>query len=115
MGSVIDIDKLIDSQDSDMLDTPGDFPDAVIMISLGAGKYAAVNATTNGPDPMDVNIIVVFANDNEAEIWEQKWQATGDRVTKKFTEARDIAIRKPNVYGLGLQVNANTAAIHWVR
>jgi hypothetical protein len=115
MSSVIVIDKLIDSQDSDMLDTPGDFPDAVIMISLGAGKYAAVNATTAGPDPMEVNIIAVFANDNEAEIWEQKWKLTGERVNKKFNEARDIAVSKPNVYGLGLQVNANTATIHWVR
>ena len=115
MSSVIDIDKLIGTQDNDVLDTPGDFPDAVIMISLGAGKYAGVNATTNGPEPMEVNVLVVFANDNEAEIWENKWGLTGERINKKFNEARDVAIAKPNVYGLGLQVNANTAAIHWVR
>lgn len=115
MSSVIDIDKLIDSKDSDVLNTPGDFPDAVIMISLGGGKYAGMNATTNDPEPMEVNVLAVFANDKEAEIWEKKWQLTGERVNKKFNEARDIAISKPNVYGLGLQVNANTAVIHWVR
>lgn len=115
MSSVIDTEKLIDTQDSDIIDTPSDFPDAVIMISLGAGKYAAVNATTPALDPMDVNVIAVFANDKEAEAWEQKWKLTGERVNKKFNEARDIAVSKPNVYGLGLQVNANTAVIHWVR
>jgi hypothetical protein len=62
-----------------------------------------------------VAVLAVFANDNEAEIWEQKWKLTGERVNKKFNEARDIAVSKPNVYGLGLQVNANTATIHWVR
>lgn len=115
MSSIIDIENLISTQDNGALDNPGDFPDAVIMISLGAGKYAAVNATTSGPDPMDVNVLAVFANDTEAEIWENKWQLTGERVNKKFNEARDIAISKPSIYGLGLQVNANTATIHWVR
>lgn len=115
MSPVIDIEKLIGTEDNELLDTPSDFPDAVIMISLGNGKYAAVNATTPAPDPMDVNIIAVFANENEAEIWEQKWGLTGERVNKKFNEARDIAVSKPSVFGLGLQVNANTVAIHWVR
>lgn len=115
MSSVIDIDKLMGTQDNDTLDTPGNFPDAVTMISLGGGRYAAVNTTTTGVDTMEVNLLVVFANDKEADIWEQKWQLTGERVSKKFNEARNIAIKNPTIHGLGLQVNANTAVIHWVR
>jgi len=115
MNNVLNIDVLIGTQDDEMLDIPSDFPDAVIMISLGGNMYAGVNSATTGQDTMEVNLLAVFANDKEAEIWENQWQLTGERVTKEFHEARDIAISKPNVHGLGLQVNGNTSVIHWVR
>lgn len=111
----IELEDLLGNQPDDVLGAPGDFPNALIMISLGGGKYAANNATTPGPDPMDVNILVVFTTEEEAEKWEAKWKLTGEHVSKNFEEARAIALSKSNVFGLGLQINANTAIIHWVR
>lgn len=91
------------------------FPDAVIMITLGGGKFAAVNVTTAGPDPMTVGALVCFATEKEVDIWEAKWKLTGTKINKSFQEAREIAISKPSIHGLALVENAETKHIHWVR
>lgn len=104
-----------DTRDDDLLGGDDSFPDAVVMISLGGGKFAAVNATTAGPDPMTVGLLTTFASEQEAEKWESVYGLTGERVTKSFQEAREIAAGKPSVYGLALQQDARTVAIHWVR
>jgi hypothetical protein len=104
-----------DTRDDDLLGGDDAFPDAVVMISLGGGKFAAVNATTTGPDPMTVGLLAVFASEKEAEKWEAVYNLTGERVTKTFQEARELAVSKPSIYGLGLQQEARTVAIHWVR
>lgn len=104
----------LDTQDKDTLGNDPSFPDAVIMLSLGGGKYAAVNTTTPGPDPMTVGLLVCFATEKEAETWEAQYM-TGDKVTKEFQEAREIAVSKSNIYGLALTEAARTVAIHWVR
>jgi len=102
------------TDDKDEIGNDPIFPDAVIMLSLGGGKYCAVNCTTTGPDPMTVGCLVCFANEKEAEIWEEKYMS-GEKVNKEFQEARKIAIDKPNIAGLALQKNATTVNIHWVR
>jgi len=104
----------INTQDKDTLGNDPSFPDAVIMLSLGGGKYAAVNTTTPGPDPMTVGLLVCFANEKEAELWESAYMS-GEKVSKEFQEARDIAVSKSNIYGLALTQAARTVAIHWVR
>jgi hypothetical protein len=115
MNPVLELENLMQTENTLEMENPSDFPDAVLMISLGSDKYAAINTTTPGADPMEVNLLVVFPNDEEADVWEKTWKLTGTRVSKKFNEARDIAVSKPNVAGLGLQINARTASIHWVR
>lgn len=105
----------LETDDKNELGNDPNFPDAVIMIDLGGNKFAAVNITTTGPDPMTVSGLVCFANDKEAELWESKWKLTGNRVSKSFQEARELAISKSNIHGLALQQNAETAHIHWVR
>lgn len=102
------------TDDDDILDDGSNFPDAVIMISLGGGRYGAMHVTTTGPDPMTVNVLVCFATEAEAEIWETA-NMSGEQVNKDFKEARDIAISKPNISGLALMVNAIPRSIHWVR
>jgi hypothetical protein len=104
----------IGTDDKDRLGGDSSFPDAVIVIELGGGRYGAVNASTPAPDVMTVGLIACFATEKEAEIWEEKY-FSGNKVSKTFEEAREIATSKPNIYGLALQRNANTAAIHWVR
>jgi hypothetical protein len=84
------------------------------MLFLGNDKYAAVNTVTTGPDPMTVNCLVCFASEKEVEVWEAKYM-TGEQVTKSFQEARELAISKPTIHGLALQVNGETRHIHWVR
>ena len=115
MSVIADIDSIIDTEDQDLLGTPDDFPEALIMISLGNNRYAAVNATTPGPDPMVVNVLAVFASEQQASMWEQIWKLSGEHVNKQFQEARDIARSKPDIWGLGLQINGNTGKIHWIK
>lgn len=102
------------TDDKDELGNDSNFPDAVIMLFLGNDKYAAVNTVTTGPDPMTVNCLVCFASEKEVEVWEAKYM-TGEQVTKSFQEARELAISKPTIHGLALQVNGETRHIHWVR
>ena len=101
------------SDENDLGNDP-DFPDAVIMLSLGGGKFCAINATTTGPDPMTVNFLVCFATDKEADNWESV-HMKGEHVNKEFQEARQIAVSKPNIYGLALIVSGQIKHIHWVR
>jgi hypothetical protein len=103
------------TRDDDILGGDDSFPSAVVMISLGGGKYAAVNTTTTGPDPMTVGLIAVFPSEEEAEFWGETFGLKGDLVTKSFEEAREIAVSKPTIHGLGLQYQARTVTIHWVR
>jgi hypothetical protein len=104
----------LDTSDKDELGNDPNFPDAVIMIGLGGGKYCAINLTTSGPDPMTVNFLVCFATDKEAEIWESS-HMTGEHVNKEFQEAREIAVSKSNIHGLALIVGGQARHIHWVR
>jgi len=114
--SVIDeIDSGIDTKDQELLAIQNNFPEDLILISLGNNRYAAVNSTTPGSDPMVANLIAVFANKEQAEIWEKIWNLSGEHVDKKFSEAREIACSKPNIWGLGLQVNGQTHDIHWIK
>jgi hypothetical protein len=112
---LLDPEKLFSTDDNDELGGDDSFPDAVIMIELGSGRYAAVNATTKGPDPMTVGLLATFPTEEEADIWEKKYLLSGNRVNKSFQEAREIAIGKPAIHGLALQTAAHTVAIHWVR
>jgi hypothetical protein len=110
-----DILSDLDIETNDVLGGDESFPDAVVMISLGGGRFAAVNATTPEPDPMTVGLLATFASEQEAEAWGANYDLTGDLVTKTFEEAREIAVSKPSVHGLGLQQGERTVAIHWVR
>lgn len=104
----------LDTDDKDVLGNDSNFPDAVILIGVGGGRYAAVNCTTDGPDPMTVALLVCFATEKEAEIWEAIY-FDGEKVNKEFQEARDIALSKSNIYGLALQEAGVTKHIHWVK
>lgn len=117
LPGIIDAPKFfddLDTSDKDVLGNDPNFPDAVIMISLGGGKFAAVNVTTPGPDPMTVGCIACFASEKEAEIWEALY-FTGEKVSKDFQEAREIALGKSNIHGLALQKGGISVHIHWVR
>ena len=117
MTQVIDRPKFfedLDTSDKSELGNDPNFPDAVVMLSLGGGRYAAINMTTSGPDPMTVNFLVCFTTDKEAEIWEAA-HMTGEHVNKEFQEAREIAVSKPNIHGLALQVGGVSRHVHWVR
>jgi hypothetical protein len=93
------------------------FPHAVIVLALGNARYAAVNATTSGPDPMTVGLIACFKTEEDCTAFEYRYNLTGDPESKTFPEARDIALAKAdqNIYGLGLQGQNGTEIIHWVR
>lgn len=113
--SIIDAAPKFFTDDNEEIGNDNSFPAAVVMINLGGGKYAAINLTTSDPvDPMTVNFLVCFATEDEASLWEIA-HFTGDKVTKEFQEARDIAVSKENIHGLALMQNSTAVNIHWVR
>lgn len=109
------LDQITDDQ-SELLDDSG-FPEGLILLSLGGNRYAAVNATTSGPDPMTVGLIACFRSDDDCTAFEYRYGLEGEHVSKTFPEAREIALSKgdQNIYGLGLQSQNGTEIIHWVR
>lgn len=114
MPETLEIPGLKFEDESQLADDSG-FPTSVILIALGGGRYAAVNATTPGPDPMTVGLLATFADETQVTLWQEAWGLTGDLETMEFERAREIALSKPSIYGLGLQVQGQTAHIHWVR
>ena len=90
------------------------FPESVIMIHLGAGRYAAYHFTTQGSDPMEVDCLVCFKSSDQASFWEAAY-GKGEQVTKTFDEAREIDINKPKIHGLALIEDLKVFDIHFVR
>lgn len=94
------------------------FPEDVFMVKYG-DKYAAVNATTKGPDPITVNALCVMATDRQAQLYMDTYMdqvpVGGKIISVKFEEAREIAMSKrPNVKALSLWENGGTKHLHWV-
>jgi hypothetical protein len=115
MGPNLIMDTILDKQLDEILVNDSGFPDSIMMIGLGNGKYAAINATTPPPDPMTVGLLAVFASEEEISKFNAIYDLGGDNVTKKFEEAREIALSKTAIHGLALQENGKTIMIHWVR
>ncbi len=104
-------------QDKSLLGNDESFPDSVIMIHVQDGQYAAANLTTNPPDPMTVNFLLCFATEEKANEWKQAFFSghNTENQTKEFQEARDIAVKKPNISGLLLWQSETEQRLHWVR
>lgn len=117
MPTVIDpLEKLLEGEGTeDIFDDLG-FPENVILIHLGAERYAAINVT---PDPQrepnwTVNALAAFIDMEEATIFEMAHGLKGERVHKTFREAREIAAGKPNIQAIAIQRNGTTFQLHYV-
>lgn len=102
-------------EESAPLSSETGFPESLILFAVGGGLYGAVNATTVGPDPMEANLLAVFEEMESFEIFKTASGMEGRPERKTFEEARNIALSKPGIHGLGLQRRGSTVAIHWIR
>lgn len=97
-----------------MLEGYGGFPDKVFLIDCGGGRFAANNATL--PDGQTVDGLATFPDADEATTYMGLLAGlSGEIVSKKFEEARQIAIGKPRLMCLFLFVAGRIADVHWVR
>jgi hypothetical protein len=117
MHTTIDpLEKLLEGTGTeDVLDDLG-FPESLILIHLGAERYAAVNVT---PDPQrepgwTINALAAFIDMEEATIFEMKHKLKGERINKTFREAREIAVSKENIQAIAIQRNGTTFQLHYV-
>ena len=105
---------LITSLEQDMLGAFGNFPDNLLLISMGGDKYAANNATL--PDGQSVNGLACFPTPDDAITYSGLLQGLdGEFVKKTFAEAREIAQSKPVLDALFLFVDGKIVEVHFVR
>ena len=92
----------------------GGFPNALYLISVGSGKYAANNATL--PDGQNLNGLAAFPDADEATTYMSLLAGlNGDIVSKSFEEAREIAKSKPVLSCIFLFVAGKIVDVHYVR
>lgn len=92
------------------------WPSSISMIYLGNSKYAAVNVgNVNGQDGVEGNFLACFESQEDVTAFEAKYHFGGQVVQKSFSDAREIAVSKPNIHGLSLQRDAMSAQLHWVK
>jgi len=99
------------------LDSLSGFKNGVCMIDCGDGKYACNNATTPGPDPMTVDGIACFPDEEEATVYmaTPKYGLRGTVVRKTLEEARAIAVSKPAIQALLFMEGSKVKEIMYVR
>src|SRR5580658_10354650 len=74
----------------------GGFPDKLYLISVGAGTYAANNASL--PDGQTLEGLATFPDPDEATTYMGLLAGlSGEIVSKSFQEAREIAQSKPKL------------------
>lgn len=92
----------------------GGFPDKIYLISVGADKYAANNATL--PDGGNINGLACFPDPDEATTYMGLLAGlSGEIVSKSFEEAREIAKSKPVLSALFLFSAGRIVEVHYVR
>jgi hypothetical protein len=105
---------LITSLEDDLLGAFGNFPDSLLLIALGNGKYAANQADT--PDGQKINGLACFPNVEEAISYTNDLKGlNGEFERKSFAEAREIAQSKPILHAMFLFVEQKIVEIHFVR
>jgi hypothetical protein len=92
----------------------GGFPDKLFLISVGADRYACNNATL--PDGQVVDGLATFPDPDEATTYMGLLAGlSGEIVSKKFEEAREIAKSKPKLSCVLLFVGGKIVEVHYVR
>lgn len=106
--------NVIDKPQIDDLQIDG-FADTLYVVSLGEGKYLAVNATTVGPDPMQFNALCVFEKPMDVAISLDVFNMKGEQQLKTLEECVEIVKSKDNLQGLALQELGKTKLVHWLK
>lgn len=93
----------------------GAFPENILLISIGGGKYAC-NCGHSIPDKMPVDGLACFPTQEDATIYMSLPAGlSGETVPKTFNEAREIAKSKPHLNCLMLFVEGKIRALHWLK
>lgn len=95
-------------------------PSKIILIRvsiIGDNTLYAVVNTTVGPssDRMILDLLACFESIEETEIFKEMYSMEGDPIEYTLDEARQIAISKPKLHGLGIQREGKTADVIFVR
>ncbi len=105
---------LITSLEEDLLGGFGSFPDKIYLISVGGDRYAANNATL--PDGQVADGLACFPTPDDATTYMSSPDGmNGEMVSKKFDEAREIAIGKPRLNSLLLFQGTQIVEVHFIR
>lgn len=117
MSAVLDRPGVVIGENpGEALGSDAGWPNSISMIYLGNAKYAAVNVGNVGDEQgIEGNFLACFESQQDVDALEAKYHFGGEVVQKSFSEAREIAVSKPNIHGLSLQRDAMSAQLHWVK
>ena len=111
------LDPKVIEESSNELEGQSGFPDTIFVIAFGNNKFAAVNATTPKPDPMDLELLSSFITEPEAKTYLENTASQlppgGEVKSMLFEEFRDIAKSKPSIKGIALWIKGRIALIHY--
>ncbi|MFZ4508885.1 MAG: hypothetical protein ACOYON_14445 [Fimbriimonas sp.] len=92
------------------------FPDDMFVFETPEGKHGCINCE---PIPVEagytVDCLAVFVDPDSVNIFRDNSGLTGKARDVTLEEARTIALAKPKVTGLALQIMGKTVALHYVR
>jgi hypothetical protein len=100
----------------DELGAYGAFGDKLYLIHVGDGKYAVNNISL--PDGQQIDGLAAFMSLDDAYTYmglDMARGISGDVVQKSFSEAREIAISKPQLMALIMFSGGQIIDIHYVR
>lgn len=117
MSAVLDRPGIvIEENPGETLGSDIGWPSSISMIYLGNSKYAAVNVGHVGDEQgIEGNFLACFESQDDVDAFERKYSFGGQVVQKTFSDAREIAVSKPNIHGLSLQRDAKSVDLHWVK
>lgn len=101
--------------DKESLDDVMGFQGQVLVIEVVEGKYASNNVTTPGPDPMNLNGLAVFENQESATEYMGALNGlSGETVPKTLEECREIVKERPQLSALLFMIGPKCAGIFHV-
>lgn len=103
-------------EDANEMFADSGFPDELLVLETAEGKHGCLNCE---PIPVEagyhVDALAVFVDHDSLNVFRDDTGLVGKGKEVTLEEARIIALEKPKITALALQIQGKTVALHYVR